>query len=115
MFDADITWGDINNHFRNKKGRETRSPVAPCIVYNFSEERGETTDSGAPNHTNAIRIIRLLQYTTVMNRLVGGHHGILGKRIHFSCLLAIEKIFSIEVFYLTGKFHLELFSIEVGN
>ena len=29
--------------------------------------------------------------------------------------IIIKKIFSIEVFYLTGKFHLELFSIEVGN
>ena len=114
MFDADVPWGNINNHFGDKEGRETWRSVALCVIYNFCEECGEATDSGAPNHTNAVRVIGLLQQTAVLDSLIGRHHSELGKRIHFPRLFAIEKIFSIEVFYLTGEFHLELFCIETG-
>ena len=101
MPDRNLTWGEIRNHFGNKKGRNlARTAVEQSFLGRFDGLDAAETD--ADDHADLRRPVRFNLKTAVLGRHRRRCHGVLDKEIHFLDLFRFDKILRAKIWDFAG-------------
>ena len=117
IHDGNLSGCDVSNHFRNEERAEFRSDSIFClsIAQDFFLKSMNTTDTYTIYYSDFVQIFFFEVHFRVCNRLFSGNNGILCIQVHLAHFFAVDKIGSVEPFYLTSKLCFEFRRIEMSN
>jgi len=106
---------DVGNHAGDEEGAKPRGLAALVIAHALIEERLESSDARAPDHTRLLLVERLHVEGCVLHGLGGRDERILGEQIVLADLLAVEIPARVVILHFTSELRLKLFGIEMSN
>ena len=112
---TDLAGSNIQYHFRNEKGIETRSTITSCKIGYFMLKSDKTSDAAGKYHTYPVRINIVFVQPCICHGLVANHQGKLGEAVNFPCFFFIKELNGIKSFYFTGKLCPKLGSIKQSD
>src|SRR5690625_4116596 len=115
MFNGNMTWGNISNHFRNKERIEPGGSVSLSEFKHLVLESLQTSDTCTPNDTNTKLINTFKINACIFYGFIRSHNSILCKFIQFPGFFPVKEIFDFKVFDLASEFSLKLFGIEISD
>src|SRR4051812_49176573 len=87
----------------DQKWTETWCSISLTKLFNLLTKIDHPTNAGTPDHPHPVYIDRSTVNPGILHCLVSGNNCRLGKRIHFTGLLLVQKVSCIKVLQFASK------------